>query len=311
MNYEKPTLILLLIIISVISVACSAASEAPVAVADEALAQAETPTTAAPTLVVTPTMEQPTETPLPPTNTPEPETGIDLAMELPAGEWTKGILAISKYNCSSCHTTGAKGPKFSATDELPPIMERGEMRITDPAYTGNATTAREYIIESILSPAAYEVAGDWSKTMPDSVGEEIDEQELAHILAWLETFSEEEEPATATPEPQAVSEPGDPVRGEEIFTTGGDVLSNPCSRCHTLDGSELTKSSAGPSLQGVASRAVERVPGLSAEEYFIESIVDPSAYLAEGYKDSMAKTYKWQLNEEDIADLVAFLLAQE
>jgi hypothetical protein len=48
---------------------------------------------------------------------------------------------------------------------------------------------------------------------------------------------------------------------------------------------------------------------LSAEEYLRESIVDPVAYIVDGYLvDAMPKGYKILLSEEDIDSLVAFLL---
>ncbi len=53
------------------------------------------------------------------------------------------------------------------------------------------------------------------------------------------------------------------------------------------------------------------MPGLSAEEYLRESIVDPAAYIVEGYfAGGMPKGYRILLNGEDIDSLVAFLLTQ-
>ena len=53
------------------------------------------------------------------------------------------------------------------------------------------------------------------------------------------------------------------------------------------------------------------MPGLSAEEYLRESIVDPAAYIVEGYSDgTMPKGFRFLLSEEDIDSLVAFLLTQ-
>jgi hypothetical protein len=76
--------------------------------------------------------------------------------------------------------------------------------------------------------------------------------------------------------------------------------------CHSLDGS----ADAGPSFQGISERAGERVPDLSAVEYLRQSIVDPSAYVVEGFDDIMPKGYRILLSEEDIDDLVALLLTQ-
>jgi cytochrome c oxidase subunit 2 len=99
-------------------------------------------------------------------------------------------------------------------------------------------------------------------------------------------------------------EVGDPERGREIYETGGGGSS--CKTCHTLDGSERI----GPSLQGISELAGDRVPDLSAEEYLRQSIVDPSAYLVEDFFDLMPKNFQSFLSEEDIDDLVAFMLTQ-
>ncbi len=105
---------------------------------------------------------------------------------------------------------------------------------------------------------------------------------------------------------------GDPERGRQIWDDGGGVLSAGagCQECHSLDGSEKAGSRRAPTWQGVSGRAGNRVPGLSAEKYLRESIVDPAAYIVEGYSDIMPKGFRFLLSEEDIDNLVAFLLTQ-
>ena len=107
---------------------------------------------------------------------------------------------------------------------------------------------------------------------------------------------------------------GDPERGRDIHETGGGVIGREtgrgCSGCHSLDGSVGKGAEQGPSFLGISERAGDRVPGLSAVEYLRQSIVDPGAYLAEGFDDNMAKGLRFLLSEEDIDDLVAFLLTQ-
>jgi hypothetical protein len=49
---------------------------------------------------------------------------------------------------------------------------------------------------------------------------------------------------------------------------------------------------------------------MDAVEYLHQSIVDPSAYVVEGYEDVMNKTYDEQLSEEDIDNVIAFLMTQ-
>ena len=106
---------------------------------------------------------------------------------------------------------------------------------------------------------------------------------------------------------------GDPERGREIHETGLGLIGRDsgrgCSACHSLDGSVSTFEPS-PSFQGISERAGDRVPGLSAVEYLRQSIVDPSAYVVEGFMDAMPKSFRILLSEEDIDDLVAFMLTQ-
>ncbi len=104
------------------------------------------------------------------------------------------------------------------------------------------------------------------------------------------------------------TEIGDTERGNELFVTGGGVLSSPCIRCHKLEegGSERY----GPLMLGVSERAGSRVVGQSAVEYLQQSIMDPPAYIVEGFEDRMPKVYSRVLNEDDINALVAFMLTQ-
>lgn len=131
-------------------------------------------------------------------------------------------------------------------------------------------------------------------------------------------------PATSTPTPEPSAENaeevvidplavGNPERGREIFETGGGTISaeNSCSQCHTLDGTVMEHASAGPSFQGIAGRAGNLVPELSAVEYLRQSIVDPNAYIVEGYRNNrMPKAYGFFLEEAEIDDVIAFLLTQ-
>jgi len=53
------------------------------------------------------------------------------------------------------------------------------------------------------------------------------------------------------------------------------------------------------------------VPGLSVEEYLRQSIIDPNAYITEGFsKDIMIGIYGNVLSDEEIDAIIAFLLTQ-
>ncbi|MFQ5873912.1 MAG: c-type cytochrome, partial [Dehalococcoidia bacterium] len=80
-----------------------------------------------------------------------------------------------------------------------------------------------------------------------------------------------------------------------------------CNVCHSLDGTV----GLGPSLQGIASKAVTRVSGLSAEEYIRQSILDPAAFLVEGFSPVMPLDFGDTLTDQQLDDVVAFLLTQQ
>jgi mono/diheme cytochrome c family protein len=90
---------------------------------------------------------------------------------------------------------------------------------------------------------------------------------------------------------------GDPAAGKQIFTT---TAQPPCASCHTLKEAGAT-GSVGPNLDEVLK---------GKEANFIhESIVDPNAHIAQGFQPGiMPEVYGQQLNDQQLADLVAFLV---
>ena len=94
--------------------------------------------------------------------------------------------------------------------------------------------------------------------------------------------------------------------GRRIYETGGDSQI-PCLTCHTLDGTTLV----GPSFQDLPERAGSRISGMSAEEYLRQSILNPGAYIVEGFQNSMNANYGEFLSEEDIDNVTAFLMSLE
>jgi hypothetical protein len=96
-------------------------------------------------------------------------------------------------------------------------------------------------------------------------------------------------------------------RGEELFTTPAIRGGAGCRVCHSL---RVGDDGVGPSLAGVASRAPGRVPGLSAEEYLQQSILDPGAYLVDGYRSGQMRAEVGErLTDAELADLIAYLLS--
>ena len=62
----------------------------------------------------------------------------------------------------------------------------------------------------------------------------------------------------------------------------------------------------------VGETAATRRDGTSAEDYIRESILNPNAFVVEGFQPNiMPQNYSQQLNSQQVDDLVAFLLAQD
>lgn len=89
----------------------------------------------------------------------------------------------------------------------------------------------------------------------------------------------------------------DPSRGAAL------VVEKQCVNCHIY-----AAGMAAPGWNGLAERAAERQPPLSAAAYLYESITAPQAYLVEGYAPSMPQNFKDTLTPEQLGDIIAHLL---
>lgn len=84
------------------------------------------------------------------------------------------------------------------------------------------------------------------------------------------------------------------------------MFSSYCARCHETGVDSVI---VGPSLMGIATRASERVPGMDARAYIAQSILEPSAYMVEGFPDGlMPRELAEELTKEDVEAVVAYLL---
>ena len=104
--------------------------------------------------------------------------------------------------------------------------------------------------------------------------------------------------------------------GEQLFWSTGK-----CHTCHSVgtQGSSVRCPNLGQSSAGseMALRAIERAQERSAElgreisatEYLIESIADPSAHVVEGFKDEMPKVYEppISLGPEEVASVILYM----
>jgi mono/diheme cytochrome c family protein len=102
------------------------------------------------------------------------------------------------------------------------------------------------------------------------------------------------------PGPQPEAAAADSIEGRTVFLTKG------CTGCHSREG-DSDIGFIGPDLTGLADRAGDRVDGLSAEEYVRQSVLDPQAYIVDGYGSQMPVL---PLDALELDALVVYLLGE-
>jgi mono/diheme cytochrome c family protein len=150
--------------------------------------------------------------------------------------------------------------------------------------------------QGILSP---ELGAQMIAAAQPAEAAEPVEEEAPPALAELS----EEEVYAGLDEPLATAiQTGDPASGETLSLTNG------CIGCHALDPeAQMT----GPTWYNVGDTAVMR-DDTGPAAYLYHSIVQPGDYLVEGYPAGvMPATYGDSISEEDLADIVAYLLSLE
>lgn len=90
------------------------------------------------------------------------------------------------------------------------------------------------------------------------------------------------------------------IDGRNVFLTTG------CTGCHSIEG-VVNGRQIGPNLLGLSDRAADRIEGLQAENYIRQSVLDPEAYIVEGFSPLMPT---FPLNTEELDALVEFLLSE-
>lgn len=221
-------------------------------------------------------------------------------LSLPSTAAVSGGFNIWRANgCEGCHTLYGQGGAF-APDLTDIYSQRGET----------------YLREFLVNPEAFHPN---QREMP-RFGLTIAETD--QLMTFLQSLASSETgwsprpirvsgglavDATASGDARtaAAAEPTDPV------ASGRYWFSRPpanCATCHSLEPEVIV---VGPSLAGVAMRALTRVPGQSAEDYLRTSLLHPGDYVVEGFGNVMAQNLGDVLSSEQINNLIAFLLTLE
>lgn len=93
----------------------------------------------------------------------------------------------------------------------------------------------------------------------------------------------------------------DATRAEAALNSYGCVA---CHRAGAANG-------VAPAFVGMAEVAASRRPPMSAAAYIYESIVHPGDYIVEGYADVMPHDLGTRISQQDLGDMIAYLLTED
>ena len=135
-------------------------------------------------------------TPTPPAGTATGPSAADVLSQtvaaLPPGDPASGQALTVANACVACHVNGKTsiGPPWMAANDPngQGIATRAQHRYTDPGYAGLAKSPRQYLYEAITRPNDNIIPGYPASTMPQTFGTTLSAQNLADIIAYLETL---------------------------------------------------------------------------------------------------------------------------
>ncbi len=227
---------------------------------------------------------------------------------------------LFEQQCSRCHGTQGQG----IPGLCPPLNDRYffDQRLVDVSWSG---TLEDYIVATAssgrLSSTRPELfPGQGIPAMPsfsEKYGGPLREDQIRSIadfvMNWQETAALVELPSLPTGETVGVNiskelPAGDAKAGEELS------VSLACTACHIA-------APTGPAWAagvepGIGARAQTRFTqsgysgsAKSAEQYLFESIALSGVYLVPGFTEGiMPNNYASQLTDQQMADLIAYLL---
>ncbi len=210
------------------------------------------------------------------------------------------------FSCASCHRADSEQRLIGPG--LLNIGQRAGARVPN-------MSAAEYLYTSIIAPSAHVVEGYPDGLMPANWAEVYNLEAIADIMAYLVTLEGEspietsDASASASADlPDAIVLPADASaeRGAQLFTTFQQATGFACSTCHRADSEQRL---IGPGLLNVGVRAQNRVAEQDAVTYLYTSIVQPDAYIVDGFSaDLMPENWAQVYSEADLYDIIAYLL---
>ncbi|HEY8193057.1 MAG TPA: cytochrome c [Gaiellaceae bacterium] len=152
-----------------------------------------------------------------------------------------------------------------------------------PDFPGRKGLGLFLVLTGLLTIAMLGAVEVWAKE---------EEHGAAETHETTSTESETGTTATAPTTTEAKRPAGDPAAGKAVFASAG------CAGCHTFEAAGAS-GTVGPNLDEVLAD--------KHAEFVRQSIVEPNAEVAEGYQPGIMPSFKDQLSEDQVNNLVAFL----
>jgi len=231
---------------------------------------------------------------------------------------------IYANNCSNCH-----GPDGKGLPGVAPALHSKyffTQRLQDIGWTGSL---HDYVALTVAAGRPSRVQSQWAVMMPtwsERYGGPLRDDQVQAVTAFVLNWEEDaltqgtpdnpdpwqpflDAPSKATveegaaPAAEVTPEPTGPRPPQELFVSMG------CVGCHNLDQPQTpnNRGPVGPNLGNLHETAGTH--GQDPFAYVHESIVNPNAYISEGYMAGiMPANFAERMTEEEINALVEWLL---
>lgn len=225
-----------------------------------------------------------------------------------AGRAVENGAGVFEANCIGCHGVQGKGiPGVAPALNSPEFFTT---RLQDIGWPGSLRGFIEGTVEAGRPVGSGQYAAQmaaWGQTYGGPLRPDQIRDVASFILNWEHTALQGDVVAQPTPTPLASD--ASPIEiGQAVYAAQG------CAGCHGEPGGVGV---IGPSITGIASRAGDTVPGLSAEEYIRQSIVEPNAFIVPQCPTGpcqpglMPQNYGQNLAPAELDGLVEYLLTLE
>lgn len=250
----------------------------------------------------------------------------------------RGIETYASY-CYSCHGIDGRGATVPSSDpaappRVAPALNRPDLRPTD---VDEAKRMQEFLFRTIARGRPNTPMPAWSRaeggglleesirelvlmimhgedkiTLPEGspqggVFAPIVPQKTRTAAVWEHVVHHVEEKIahgapTPIPLPERPAVQLSPEAEKGLAYWRGEGA---CIGCHVIAG--MGGGSTGPPLSNIGNVAATRKPGMSAEDYIKESILDPNAFVVQGFQPVMPP-YRGRITDEQLNALVAFYM---